>query len=390
MGMIHKTYLISLVALIILFMTNTCGEMKIKWSELASLPPSVPGSIQPGVAGPFSGVTENILLVAGGANFENEMPWHGGKKSYHMEVYALDLSANDGLWFKNGPIDTLPVGVAYGASATVPDGVICMGGETENGITDQVFIISIQGDKVNLRQLPVLPLPLSNAASAAIGRVVYIAGGISPEGPSSALYCLDTQNTENGWMKLNDLPLPLINSIMVASGGKNKFLWIFGGRTRGKEDDTSRIRCEIFKYSPDDNQWMQAGVLSSDGKDTLRLAAGTGAVVDDRHIAIFGGNDGLVFNKVEKLLSEMSRENDSAVLERMRYEYIALQESHPGFVRDVLLFNTENNDCLKVGEMPGPAQVTTVAIASVGGIIIPSGEIRPGIRTSEIRFVRFK
>lgn len=34
-----------------------------------------------GLAGPITGISGNRLLVAGGANFPDGMPWKGGKKN---------------------------------------------------------------------------------------------------------------------------------------------------------------------------------------------------------------------------------------------------------------------------------------------------------------------
>ena len=363
--------------------------MNIEWTNLPSLPPLKEGSIQPGLAGPFAGLYANTLIVAGGANFPDTMPWHGGKKSYHSEIYTLRLPANGEPWRVGHDGTELPCRVAYGTSSTVPAGVVCMGGEKENGITDQVYIISIAGSQLLITPLPSLPVPHSNAASATVGSTVFIAGGVTPDGPSEGFWCLDTEAISTGWKRLADLPLPLINSAMTAVAGSKPALWIMGGRTRADNDDVSVIRPEVFSYSIADDNWKSEGVMT-DGTDTVKLAAGTCASLDKKHIAVFGGNDGAVFNRVEKILSEMARENDTALLSAKRKQYIDLQESHPGFSRDVIIFDTETGKSYRAGEIPGPTQVTTIAVETPLGIIIPSGEIKPGVRTPEIRMVRIK
>lgn len=151
----------------------------------------------------------------------------------------------------------------------------------------------------------------------------------------------------------------------------------------------SLIRSEMFSYSLRDDRWQWEGDLS-DGQDTLKLAAGTGTAVNGRLIALFGGNDGSVFNRVEKILSEMARESDTALLAERRKEYITLQEGHPGFSRDVILVDIEKKRCYKAGEISGPAQVTTAAVETNWGTVIPSGEIKPGVRTPAVRMARFK
>ncbi len=386
---LKHSYLAAVFLLLIVLTFNTCNKMIVEWTDLVPLPPVPPDTVQPGVAGPFAGIHGNILIVAGGANFPDTMPWRGGKKLYHDEIYLLHLPSDAEGWRVLTGGEGLPRPVAYGASASVEAGIVCMGGETESGITDEVFIISVAGGRTLITPLPPLPVPLSNAASASAGSVVYIAGGQTPEGPSRALWSLDTENVSSGWKRHADLPLPLINSVMTAVPGKDRELWMLGGRTRGEADDTSVIRSEIFSYSVSSDRWTPEGDLT-DGSRVLRLAAGTGAAVDGRYIALFGGNDGSVFNRVEALLSSMARKADTASLARMKNEYISLQEGHPGFSGEVIILDTETRKCFSAGQIPGPPQVTTAAVETQWGIIIPSGEVKPGVRTAGTRIVRFR
>jgi N-acetylneuraminic acid mutarotase len=381
----YRVILIAIICLII----NSCNRMKVEWTELIPLPPPVPGAVQPGVAGPFAGLHGTTLIVAGGANFHDTMPWHGGKKQYNDEIYLLNMASGVSAWQTFQGEARLPEPVAYGASASVGAGVVCMGGETESGLTDEVYIISVAGGEPLITPLPPLPVPLSGAASASAGSVVFIAGGISPSGASAAMWSLDTENIGAGWRKLAEMPVALINSVMTVTEGKNPGLWLLGGQTRSEGDDTSVIRPEIFKYSITENRWTPEGELS-DGTGRVCLAAGTGATVNGDHIILFGGNDGSVFNRVERILSEMARENDPQRHEELRKEYISLQESHPGFSRRVILLDTESGKSVYAGDIPGPAQVTTTAVETPWGIVIPSGEIRPGIRTPVVRIVKFR
>jgi N-acetylneuraminic acid mutarotase len=77
-------------------------------------------------------------------------------------------------------------------------------------------------------------------------------------------------------------------------------------------------------------------------------------------------------------------------LKQLENEYISLQESHPGFSRAVLILDTKTGRCTQAGEIPGPAQVTTTAVQTPWGIVIPSGEIKPGVRTTETRMAGFR
>lgn len=373
----------------LLFIVNSCAKMNIEWTVLPPLPPLSEGGIQPGVAGPFAGIHAGTLIVAGGANFTDTMPWYGGRKRYHSEIYSLRLSGNADTWKINTGGTALSSSVAYGASASVDAGVVCVGGETEHGLTGDAFIISMAGGRLIITPLPPLPVPLSNSAAAAAGSTVYIAGGISPDGSSNALWSINTDEVSGGWKKLADLPLPLINSVMVAFDAKNPSLWVFGGRTRGENDDFSAIRSEVFKYSIADDKWSHEGDMEV-GSGNVKLAAGTGASIGKRYAVLFGGNDGTVFNSVEKILSQIAREADTEKITELRKQYVNLQETHPGFSREIIIFDTEKGKCSKAGEIPGQSQVTTLAVKTSSGVIIPSGEIRPGVRTPVIRLAKFK
>jgi N-acetylneuraminic acid mutarotase len=66
----------------------------LKWDGLPPLPDAL------GVAGPFTGVSGDALLVAGGANFLDGAPWEGGRKVWHDAVYVLADPA--GAWRLTG------------------------------------------------------------------------------------------------------------------------------------------------------------------------------------------------------------------------------------------------------------------------------------------------
>lgn len=44
-----------------------------------------------GLAGAYSGIVEDKLLVLGGANFPDKYPWEGGVKTWWSTLYSYDL-----------------------------------------------------------------------------------------------------------------------------------------------------------------------------------------------------------------------------------------------------------------------------------------------------------
>ena len=116
----------------------------------------------------------------------------------------------------------------------------------------------------------------------------------------------------------------------------------------------------------------------------LSWAAGTGVALGDRTIYLFGGDDGILYHKTEKFLNRITKVNNEQDKNRQTELKNQHLTNHPGFNRTILKYNTQTNRISKEGEYPSPAQVTTRALLWNQKIIVPSGEIRPGIRTPEV------
>jgi N-acetylneuraminic acid mutarotase len=97
------------------------GQETLKWRELPALPD------QEGFAGPFAGTHNDVLVVAGGANFPTKMPWEGGGKVWYDRVYLLESPSRN--WREVGK---LPRPLGYGVSISTADGVVCIGGSDPN------------------------------------------------------------------------------------------------------------------------------------------------------------------------------------------------------------------------------------------------------------------
>ena len=64
------------------------AEPLLEWTELTSLPPGEGQTEHPGVAGPFTGVHQEALIIAGGANFPNKPLWETDKV-WHDAIHVL-------------------------------------------------------------------------------------------------------------------------------------------------------------------------------------------------------------------------------------------------------------------------------------------------------------
>ena len=316
----------------------------LPWSQLPPLPDAL------GVAGPFAGVSGDTLLVAGGANFPGKMPWAGGKKVWHDEVYAL--AGKNSHWTLAGK---LPRPLAYGVSVTTPLGVVCIGGSDANRHYRDVFLLNFRDGKCSVQSLPSLPLPLANAAGALVGSTIYVAGGSEQPGEQSAnnqCFALYLGGENPLWQTVPPCP-GKARILPVAASLKNDF-YLFGGAalepTNGK---MARVYLQdAWRYEPKQG-WQRLADLPKPC-----VAGPTPAPEVDESFLLVGGDDGshVGFQPVEK---------------------------HPGFAREMLAYNVSTGHWRTNGTVPAP-RATLPTVFWQNRFVIPSGEMRPGVRSPEI------
>ena len=117
-----------IIAILFLFSVSALAEEKarLKWEALPDLPDTI------GVAGPFAGTHNDTLIIAGGANFPDGVPWRptadGGTsaKVYHDTIHVV---TKDSLNTITEAKARLPQVLGYGVSISTSDGLLCIGGE---------------------------------------------------------------------------------------------------------------------------------------------------------------------------------------------------------------------------------------------------------------------
>jgi N-acetylneuraminic acid mutarotase len=279
--------------------------------------------------------------------------------------------------------------MAYSASVSFENAIYCFGGEDAVQPLNSALKIYFENNRIQIKQLPALPFAVSNAGVAIIGSKVYVAGGNDSAGATSHFQMLDLSDIEKGWTVLPGLPETESHGVVVSqSDGNEDCIYLFGGRN--KSGITSTFLSVIYKYSPSENLWTKAGSLQLDGEKEFGLSAGTGVAFGKNSILLFGGDKGIIFNKTEQFIHAFQTETDSLKKAKINAEKIELLSNHPGFSREILCFNTHSGKLKLVGEIPGLSQVTTCAFWRDNKVIIPGGEIRPGVRSSAVRAVSVK
>jgi SSS family transporter len=357
------------------------------WSQLPDLPDKL------GVGGPFAGTHGGALIVAGGANFPRGMPWEGGEKVWYDSINVLASPTET--WQSAGK---LPRRLAYGVSISTADGMLLVGGEEDGTAVADVYRLTWDpaAKRMEISALPSLPAPASYLSGGMIDNVVYVVASTRSAGADRLdekhFWALDLAKLPAGdaasgsaWRALETWPGPPRHKAVVAvqgTGNQAAELFLVSGESPRWNDDGSP-RLEDFQYltdgyrfTPQSSTWTRIADLpvlqdarEIDGKeqfvdDRWPVAAATAMDVGQSHILVFSGSTG-------------------------RYVTGPL-ESRPLFPTNVLAYHTITDTWTRAGTMP-IAVVTTTATRwreHNDLIVIPSGEIKPGVRTPVVQTLR--
>lgn len=329
---------------------------RLNWTQLPQLPDEL------GVAGPFAGVHNHALIVAGGANFP--APTWESDKVWHDQIHVLVKEKDQYQWKDGG---TLPRPAAYGACVSTKHGVICIGGNDSANAFAEVFALQWDSTKqsITTRNLPSLPEPCAFGSAALIGSTIYVAGGQSDNSLGSAMnnfWSLDLglieQPDQFWWQQLPAWPGTnrAFNLAVTQHNGYEDCVYVIGGRYQASGDDLQGVKFlkDVWEFRPSTKTWQQRA-------DAPRcIAAGTGIGYGQSHILVLGGADGSLF-----------------------VDGAAMKDEHPGFAKQAFGYHTITNTWTSLGATPRN-HVTTIAVEWDGAIIVPSGEVRPRVRSPKI------
>jgi N-acetylneuraminic acid mutarotase len=350
--------------------------VEIEWKEPVPLPSTGDGDAI-GIAGPVTGIIDDLLLVGGGANFPHGLPWEGGKKQFQQQLHLYLLTEKGACTYWK--TTSFPELTSYGCSYSTSKGVVLAGGEGENGISSAVWLLEKTDTGIAVKALPALPIPLTNAAGTSIQDQLFIAGGETLTGMSNRFFSLSMNDLATGWKELPALPYPVSHAVLQArSVNSRKELILAGGRARNNTD-TSQLYDETWLYSLDPETWKKLGNLP------FTLAAAQAIRMKDESILLLGGEDGSTFSQVEKLLGAIQRETDSMKKAAFIHQKNELQRNHPGFRKKILVLPVDDNQWLFAGDVPFDPPVTTSLLRWNNYLLLPSGEIKAGVRSPYIQ-----
>jgi N-acetylneuraminate epimerase len=322
------------------------------WQKLPPLPDPL------GVAAPFAGMSNGALIVAGGANFPDKMPWDGGRKVWHDKVWVLEKP--DGAWREAGK---LPRSLAYGVSLTVNGTFFCIGGSDAERHHADVLSYEWRGGKLVRSDVTpgALPISLANAAGAVdANQTIYVACGSTEPGEKQASNRVFSAAFHGEVPRWRELPaLPAVPRILPVAAADGEAFYLFGGAAlEEKEGKTVRRHLtDAWRYTAK-NGWKRLTDLPKPCVAAPSPAPVVGPGTASPQLYLIGGDDGSLAG-------------------------FSPPEKHPGFPGTILRYDIATDKWSEAGKTPAP-RATLPCVVWDKGFILPSGEVRPGVRSPEV------
>jgi N-acetylneuraminic acid mutarotase len=190
-----------------------------------------------------------------------------------------------------------------------------------------------------------------------LGETIYVAGGIETPNTTSTLkvfWALDLSKQNPKWEKLETWPGPGRMLAVAAVQSGSFFLASGADLTAGSDGKPQRIYLkDAYRFTPGKG-WKQIADLPH----PTVAAPSPAPVLGQSHFLVIGGDDGskTTFQPISK---------------------------HPGFAGEILACDTINDAWVSIGAS-SVSRVTVPTVSWQNKIVIPSGEMRPGVRSPEV------
>jgi SSS family solute:Na+ symporter len=330
-------------------------SQELHWQVLPSLPD------EEGFAGMYAGVSNGVLLAAGGANFPEGRPWEGGQKVWYDRIFYLASPGSS--WVETD--QKLPAPLGYGLSASFDDYVLVVGGSHTAGHADAVYGLIFDGGAVRVDEaFPSLPYPLANMAGALVDGVLMLVGGqVKPDGLAESRFLYLDLNLPRELLQWREGPIfPGSSRIQAVAGVADKSFFILSGFHLTEKDEgwDRHLLRDAYRFSFVDQVGEGVWEKLPDLPRGVAAAPTPAFSIGRSHLLIAGGID---------------------TDERAAHGAIG----HPGFSEQLLAFHVPSQQWVDMGSLPaGGSRVTAPSVLWEKQWVVPSGEKFPGVRSPSV------
>lgn len=327
-----------------------------------------------GVSGAFVGMLNGKIIQAGGCNFPVDPLAPDSKKKFYEGIYEIEVTS-DSTWTPIR-IGTLPEPMAYGQAATVPDGLVLVGGSDASDSFSSVYLLKMTNKGTELTELPFLPGKLDNFAITSIGAVIYTAGGNFNGQPSKKVFKLEPASEV--WEELPEFPgNPRVQPVLAhgkdETGSESIYLW--GGFAGKGENREASLNSDGLKFNLANKMWTQISSPKNEEGQEISTGGGCTAILDDGKIAVTGGVNKDIF---------------LSALQHQPEDYLTHSVGWYRFNPHLLIFNPRTEKWEIALTTENLARAGAGMVVKNNQLIVSGGELKPRIRTANIFTIEMK
>jgi N-acetylneuraminate epimerase len=230
------------------------------------------------------------------------------------------------------------------------------------------------------RRWPDLPVGVKSGVSARLGDTLYVGLGSA----NTDLYGLDLRNLSQGWVKQAAFIGPAKNS--AAAAASNGKLYVFSGTGKASTAAASPIIFDtVHAFDAGSNKWTEI-----DTRTPVGLSGAAALAMPDGRIAFVGGYSKELFDQFLADISAMDKDKDKEpeAFKTLVASYMGMKPRDYRWNDKVLVYDPAANDWFVLDDNPYlPNCDSAVAARSDHSYVLVGGEIKPGLRTPEVKSV---
>jgi len=398
MNKIYKVVLLLFIS--VLGYSQSVYKNEFNWAESIELPPGLGQDIQHGLASPFAGRSGDVIIVAGGCNFPTIPVRDGGLKKYYNDAFVLVQKNGKSEWLTGFKI---PNETAYGASVSLPEGVLCIGGNNNVDLHKNVYLLKWNSKtlEIEIEDWPDLPFPVTQMGAALINETIYLAGGNVAGKLKNTFLSLDIAKKgtkEFHWETLTDFPGPARLQPVVVSqnAAEAKNLYVFSGSSFPDNQYKPSVTTDGLEFDTTTGKWTKTGVVVPKDYEPFSLHGASGFPLGMNHIMFVGGVNHDRFSKAwqkERDGKLALEKGDTAAVNQFgswKKEYLSHEPAWYKFNKEVLVYHTLTKSWTVGDEYPFPAPAGAKIVPWKEGWLIINGETMPGIRSAKVYYGELK
>lgn len=228
-------------------------------------------------------------------------------------------------------------------------------------------------------QWPDLPVGVKSGVGVQIGNNVYV--GLGSAGTD--FYMLDLNNLDLGWQKKADFSGPARSGATATVIGDS--IYVFGGSGKEKASDSAPVLFDtVYRYDATADAWSQANTQTPVG-----LLGAASYSPDGQHVVFFGGYNKGYFDQYLHDVMTTDKQANPAAWQKIVDDYMGMKPLEYKWNRHVISYHPASGKWLDLGESPYLPNCGSALVASGQHATLISGEIKPGLRTAEVKQYQF-